>query len=223
MIALSKHRQLHFTLYTASRCYNSCKELSLLHPPSLFAYSQSFFTITMHFFTPTLLFAAAGLAEIAAAAYSVQDDYSGNNFFNMFTFDTVGPLPKTLSEIHCESNRLIYYQEYDPTNGYVNYLDESDAQNANLISVDNGVVTIRSDSSNIASGRGRNSVRITSRNQYTHGLVVLDLQHMPSAACGIWPAFWTTGPSVSYFPACFLSFLCPKPQRPLEESAWDIY
>ncbi len=48
----------------------------------------------MHFSTPTLLFAAVGLAEIAAAAYSVLDDYSGNNFFNMFTFETVGPLPK---------------------------------------------------------------------------------------------------------------------------------
>ena len=46
----------------------------------------------MYFTTPTLLLAAAGLAEIAAAAYSVLDDYSGNNFFNMFTFDTVGLL-----------------------------------------------------------------------------------------------------------------------------------
>ena len=114
------------------------------------------------------------------------------------------PSPNNLSKLHYKSNGLISYQEDDPTNGYVNYLDEIDAQNANLISVDNGVVTIRSDSSNIASGRGRNSVRITSRNQYTHGLVVLDLQHMPSAACGIWPAFWTTGPSVGYFPACLL-------------------
>lgn len=132
------------------------------------------------------------------------------------------PSLNNLSKLHCESYGLISYQEYDPTNGYVNYLDESDAQNANLISVDNGVVTIRSDSTNIASGRGRNSVRISSRNQYTHGLVVLDLQHMPSAACGIWPAFWSTGPSVSYFPTYFLSVLCPKPQRPFEESAWDI-
>ncbi|KAF6229899.1 hypothetical protein HO133_004236 [Letharia lupina] len=92
----------------------------------------------------------------------------GNNFFDMFTFDVVGSLsPNTPSE------------ENDPTNDYVNYLDASDAQAANLAGVVDGVVTIRSDSSNIASGRGRESVRVTSRNQYTHGLVNLDLAHMP--------------------------------------------
>ena len=56
-------------------------------------------------------------------------------------------------------------------------------------------MTIRSDSTNVASGRGRNSVRLTSTKQYTHGLVVLDLAHMPGSACGIWPAFWMTGPN----------------------------
>ncbi len=116
-------------------------------------------------------------------------------------------LPNKHSKLRPEFNRLISYQENDYTNGYVNYLDESDSQNASLISVDNGIVTIRADATNIASGRGRNSVRITSRNQYTHGLVILDLQHMPSAACGIWPAFWSTGPSVSYSPPRFHSHI----------------
>lgn len=77
----------------------------------------------------------------------------------------------------------------------MNYVDGSTAQQDNLTSVNNGVVTIRSDSTNVASGRGRNSVRLTSYKQYTHGLVVLDLEHMPGSACGIWPAFWMTGPS----------------------------
>ncbi|KAK4691008.1 hypothetical protein P7C71_g5904, partial [Lecanoromycetidae sp. Uapishka_2] len=121
---------------------------------------------------PTLVL-STGLVPLAFAAYGIQDDYSGNNFLNMFTFDT----------------------EDDPTNGYVNYVDSSTAQEDNLTSVENGIVTIRSDSSSIASGRGRNSVRLTSKAQYTHGLVVLDLQHMPGSACGIWPAFWMTGPS----------------------------
>lgn len=77
----------------------------------------------------------------------------------------------------------------------MNYVDGSTAQQEGLTSVNNGVVTIRSDSTNIASGRGRNSVRLTSNKQYTHGLVVLDLEHMPGSACGVWPAFWMTGPS----------------------------
>lgn len=111
----------------------------------------------MHF--STLLF-SCGLAPLALAAYSIQDDYSGNNFFAMFSFDT----------------------ENDPTSGYVNYVDGATAQADNLTSVNNGVVTIRSDSTNVASGRGRNSVRLTSYKQYTHGLVVLDLAHMPGSA-----------------------------------------
>ncbi len=81
----------------------------------------------------------------------------------------------------------------DPINGYVNFVDGNTAQQDNLTSVDNGVVMIRADSTNIASGRGRNAVRLTSYKQYTHGLVVLDLQHMPGSACGVWPAFWMTG------------------------------
>ena len=111
----------------------------------------------MHFSTLLLSY---GLAPLALTAYSIQDDYSGNNFFSMFTFDT----------------------ENDPTSGYVNYVDGATAQADNLTSVNNGIVTIRSDSMNVASGRGRDSVRLTSTKQYTHGLVVLDLAHMPGSA-----------------------------------------
>ena len=42
----------------------------------------------------TLLYGAASLLPFAQAIYQVQDDYSGNNFFDMFRFDTVRfPLP----------------------------------------------------------------------------------------------------------------------------------
>lgn len=42
----------------------------------------------MHIYTT---FLCAGLVSGTIAAYIVQDDYSGNNFFGMFGFDTVGP------------------------------------------------------------------------------------------------------------------------------------
>ncbi len=42
----------------------------------------------MHFSTT---FLGASLVSVALAAYTVQDDYSGNSFFGMFGFDTVGP------------------------------------------------------------------------------------------------------------------------------------
>ncbi|KAG8527106.1 uncharacterized protein KY384_008535 [Bacidia gigantensis] len=86
-------------------------------------------------------------------------------------------------------------KEDDPTHGYVNYIDQSSAQGGGLIGVNNGVVTIKSDSTKAGAGRGRDSVRVTSKKQYTHGLVILDLEHMPGSACGIWPAFWMTGPN----------------------------
>lgn len=124
----------------------------------------------MHFAT---LLLGARLAQLGLAAYSLKDDYSGNNFAGMFSFDT----------------------EDDPTHGYVNYVDQNTAQSQGLYSVNNGVVTLGVDHTNVASGRGRNSVRVTSHAQYTHGLVVLDLAHMPGSICGTWPAFWMTGPN----------------------------
>ena len=64
-----------------------------------------------------------------------------------------------------------------------------------MLGMQGGAVTWGVDHSNTASGRGRNSVRLTSKASYTHGLVVLDVAHMPGSICGTWPAFWMTGPN----------------------------
>ncbi|KAI4234342.1 MAG: hypothetical protein L6R40_006763 [Gallowayella cf. fulva] len=119
------------------------------------------------------LLLTTGLAPLGLAAYSIKDDYSAHNFFNMFTFDTYD----------------------DPTHGYVNYVDQARANSLNLYHVSNGQVTWGVDHANAASGRGRNSIRLTSKAQYTHGLVILDIAHMPASVCGVWPAFWMTGPN----------------------------
>ncbi|KAL8726624.1 MAG: hypothetical protein Q9181_005973, partial [Wetmoreana brouardii] len=124
----------------------------------------------MHF---SHILLASGLAQLGLAVYSVKDEYSGESFFDMFNFDTFD----------------------DPTHGYVNYVDQATAQSQDLYNVSNGQVTFGVDHANIASGRGRNSIRLTSKTQYTHGLVVLDLTHMPASICGTWPAFWMTGPN----------------------------
>ncbi|KAL8766931.1 MAG: hypothetical protein Q9209_006412 [Squamulea sp. 1 TL-2023] len=104
------------------------------------------------------------------------DDYSTDRFLDMFSFDTFD----------------------DPTHGYVNFVDQSAARSKGLLEVGNGTVTLRADSTNVASGRGRDSLRLTSKAKYTHGLIVVDLAHMPGNACGAWPALsysWTTGPN----------------------------
>lgn len=68
------------------------------------------------------------------------------------------------------------------------YLDQSDASNGGLISTNNGSIYMGVDHQNVASGSGRDSVRIASTKTYNHGLIILDLAHMPGGICGTWPA-----------------------------------
>lgn len=91
-----------------------------------------------------------------------------------------------------------FFTAKDPTNGYVNYVDQKTAEK-------NGLFKIKSDgslymgvdhSSTIdPDGVGRDSVRIESKMFYDHGLYVVDVAHMPGSICGTWPAFWSVGPS----------------------------
>ncbi|KAJ5157008.1 uncharacterized protein N7482_008108 [Penicillium canariense] len=120
----------------------------------------------------TLIPSLGLLAHLSTAAYTLQDDYgTTDSFFDNFDF----------------------YTDSDPTNGYVNYLDRSSASSGRLISTSGGSVYIGVDTVNTASDPGRSSVRLTSKNTYTHGLVILDLEHMPGSVCGTWPAFWMLG------------------------------
>jgi beta-glucanase (GH16 family) len=110
-----------------------------------------------------------------SAIYTLETSYSGNNFFNNFDFFT----------------------DADPTHGFVQYLDQADAETQGLISVSNdGSVIIGVDSTNIynaSTSVGRPSVRITSQEIYNHGLFLADIANMPGGVCGTWPALWTLG------------------------------
>nr|ADK55597.1 beta-1,3-1,4-glucanase [Paecilomyces sp. 'thermophila'] len=114
----------------------------------------------------------AGLTSQLAAAYHLVDDYGrGNGFFDKFNFFTGD----------------------DPTHGYVDYVSRDVAAGAGLIGERDGRTYMGVDFTNPASGRGRRSVRLESKNTYEHGLIVIDLAHMPGSVCGTWPAFWTLG------------------------------
>ncbi|KAL2823169.1 concanavalin A-like lectin/glucanase domain-containing protein [Aspergillus cavernicola] len=119
--------------------------------------------------TSSLLPALGLAAELASAAYVLQDDYTLATFFDMFTFFT----------------------DSDPTNGHVDYVDRATAQSGGLISTGSSVY-MGADHTNIASA-GRQSVRLSSANSYHHGLFIIDLNHIPTG-CGTWPAFWILGP-----------------------------
>lgn len=126
----------------------------------------------MQAFTSSLfLIGLATQITQCTAGYVLEDDYNPSSFFSMFSFFTAA----------------------DPTNGFVQYVGQQTAQDAGLISTSANTVYIGVDKDNAAPD-GRPSVRLTSNKAYNHGLIVLDLEHMPEG-CGTWPAFWTVGPS----------------------------
>lgn len=125
---------------------------------------------------------AVACASTALATYVLEDDYSGPDFFDSFNFIT---------------------NDWG-SQGYVNYLDQADAYGSGdqyLIKYDSDTganyVGVDYWSTLDSSSTGRASVRIETPKTYTHGLFIIDLGHMPSSTCGLWPAFWTAS-NVSY-------------------------
>lgn len=111
--------------------------------------------------------------NFSIAGYVLEDDYTVSTFFDMFTF----------------------YTEADPTNGFVEFVDQSTAQDAGYIGTIGDAIYIGTDNTSVTS-TGRESIRLSSNKTYNTGnLVILDLAHMPGGICGIWPAFWMVGPS----------------------------
>uniref|UniRef100_A0AC34FV17 GH16 domain-containing protein n=1 Tax=Panagrolaimus sp. ES5 TaxID=591445 RepID=A0AC34FV17_9BILA len=97
------------------------------------------------------------------SAYQHQKTYEGDSFFDGFWF----------------------WDQPDPTHGFVNYVNKENAQNMKLTGV-----RISADSSNkVGDDKGRPSIRIHSNDKYNEGLFIFDIDHMPTGP-GTWPAFW---------------------------------
>ena len=110
-------------------------------------------------------------AGIANATYTIQDTYDTSNFFDEFNFYT-GP---------------------DPTQGSVEYLSGSAANDSGIVGYIDDQVYLGVDHTTMSPSKGRASTRVTSNKAYTHGLFIADIAHMPGGICGVWPAFWTFG------------------------------
>ena len=135
--------------------------------------------------TLALLSAPVLSAPTTSQVYNIDTTYAGPSFFSGWDF----------------------FADADPTHGFVTYLNQSAAQSNQLISAGRSakmlvdsttVLPVPADSSAYwgQNGVGRKSVRIESQKSWTHGLFVVDLNHMPSSStggCGTWPAFWTLG------------------------------
>ncbi|KAK7183998.1 hypothetical protein DPSP01_010458 [Paraphaeosphaeria sporulosa] len=114
--------------------------------------------------------------------YTLKDTYAGSSFFDDFD----------------------YFTGYDPTHGFVHYVDSEGSKLHNLtertspappnsLSKD-GTVILRVDAEDKNATTGRRSVRITSRKTYDTGLFIFDIVHTPYG-CATWPALWLTDPN----------------------------
>lgn len=117
------------------------------------------------------------------AKYVLQSNFSGATFFDNFNF----------------------YNSWDPTYGFVHYVDQGTAESMGMInSSENGPATFGVDHTGVYdynANLGRASVRLESYQQWTHGLFIADLAHMPATACGTWPAMWILGGGPNPWPA----------------------
>lgn len=125
------------------------------------------------------------------STYALSYEYSGTNFFDGWDFYSVSETTPIFEAANTRKGR-------DPTGGLVTYYSRSSAQLTGLISSSesgpaymgvNYVDTIPFNNlTGQANGAGRPSVRIASKQAFTHGLFIGDFAHIPAGICGTWPA-----------------------------------
>ncbi|EMC92043.1 glycoside hydrolase family 16 protein [Baudoinia panamericana UAMH 10762] len=112
--------------------------------------------------------------KYSALTYTLQDTYSGTDFFNQFD----------------------YFTGYDPSLGFVHYVPYETATSPqyNLTYASSSSAVLRVDTTDTDASTGRYSVRITSKKQYNSGLFIFDVLNSPYG-CSTWPALWLTDPN----------------------------
>ncbi|KAJ5772731.1 hypothetical protein N7457_007627 [Penicillium paradoxum] len=122
---------------------------------------------------PTLLGVATLVwSNMAAAKYTLLDSYDATNFFDGFEF-----------------------RNGTGSGGFAHYVDAATAEAKSLAGIRDGQVYLSVDNQTENTTGGRDSVRVITSNVYTNGVYIADIAHMPGNECGIWPAYWTSGPN----------------------------
>eukprot|EP00484_Ammonia_sp_Unknown_P027494 CAMPEP_0197032096 /NCGR_PEP_ID=MMETSP1384-20130603/10853_1 /TAXON_ID=29189 /ORGANISM="Ammonia sp." /LENGTH=554 /DNA_ID=CAMNT_0042461701 /DNA_START=27 /DNA_END=1691 /DNA_ORIENTATION=- len=104
--------------------------------------------------------------------WKLEETWSGADFFSHFNFITSD----------------------DPTHGYVDYSSSSSGLAFYDSTTDSIFLKTDTASTPSSSSRGRKAIRLESITRYDTGLFIFDAVHIPYG-CGVWPAFWTFGPS----------------------------
>ncbi|BGP44227.1 hypothetical protein JCM10450v2_000038 [Rhodotorula kratochvilovae] len=102
-----------------------------------------------------------------ASSYSLSGHYAGQELLDLFDFDT-----------------------HSSNGGIANYVDSSAAYEKDLVTIKDGRVHIRV--SPTAEDGKLAAVKLSSKQQYSEGLYIWDIERMPQV-CGAWPAIWSTG------------------------------
>ncbi|KAL7819083.1 family 16 glycoside hydrolase [Trichoderma gracile] len=130
------------------------------------------------------MYASRSLALCLGALFACKVAHAQNNQY-------------TLNVVYDQSNffsSFDFFSEADPTHGFVQYVDAQTASSMGLAGTSSGGIFMGTDSTTQNPPGGRKSVRVTSQQQFTHGLFIADIAHMPGSICGVWPAFWMVGP-----------------------------
>lgn len=114
--------------------------------------------LKMHLFTSVAIFSLIG-PVLVQAQYSLLTDYFASDFFGQFDF----------------------FDGADPTHGSVLYQGRDDSLISS--SSNNAQMHVSTEQS---TPNGRPSIRLTSKESYQSGLIVVDVAHMPGGICGTW-------------------------------------
>jgi hypothetical protein len=127
------------------------------------------------------------------AAYSLIDTYDASNWLSKFDVQAIADPTR----MWFEHQTMSEHAGLTFSDGFVNYVNQQQAQSQGLIRMQNNQVYMGVDTTKVLNpnGVGRDSVRIQSKKAYNHALVIADFAHIPGSNCGSWPAFWMVGPN----------------------------
>ncbi|KAJ3827032.1 concanavalin A-like lectin/glucanase domain-containing protein [Lentinula raphanica] len=134
----------------------------------------------------------SGFFSLSLAIYLPVREYSGTDFFS--AWDYYGYIDNTT----WGQSSLIDLPVSNSLPGNVTYVDQNTGTSQGLTYIDpaTGHAIIKVDNTtNIpaATTVNRNSVKLTTKDAYPLGsLIVIDVSHIPYG-CSVWPSFWTLG------------------------------